>query len=125
MAQLAPRPMRRAYERIEGSRMGAPELPPWKQFVKEMRVLRMQGYCLTRGQVEGGKSGLASPILDERGRVLGSITVVGDDKRFDMFNEPHLARLVSDAAARLTARIALPPQPAPVSIPVDRRSGVV
>lgn len=124
LAYLPPRPMRRTYDRIAATQQGASELPSWKEFVKEMRTLRTHGYCLTRGQVEGGKSGLAAPILDEEGRVLGSITVVGDDQKFDMFNEPHLARLVCAAAASLTTRIATAPQGDPVPVPIDRKRRV-
>jgi DNA-binding IclR family transcriptional regulator len=116
MGHLPPRPLRRAYDRLSIAGARNAGLPEWRQFSREMQALRKQGYCLTRGEVEAGRAGVAAPIFDEARRVLGSITLVGDAQRFEMFNEPHLARLVCAAAASLTERIQVPSQniaPAP------------
>jgi DNA-binding IclR family transcriptional regulator len=106
LAHLAPRHLRRVYERYAQSadlqRLGE----DWKAFSRAMLQLRRQGYSLSKGELDVGKAGIAAPIFDEKGRILGSISMVGSIERVEAFNEAYLARLLRGAAAELTRRIA-------------------
>ncbi|MGE4336993.1 MAG: IclR family transcriptional regulator [Pigmentiphaga sp.] len=108
MAHMQPRPLRRIYDQMTAEHPGEAVLPNWKEFSREMLVLRRQGYCLTRGEVEAGRVGLSAPIFDD-GRVLGSVSLVGSIERFAMFNEPYIGTLVCEAARTLSQRISVQP----------------
>lgn len=118
MAHLSPRQLRRIHDAVAVSGDGG--LPPWREFTREMLALRKEGYCLTRGQIEVDRVGLAAPLFDERRRVLGSVSLVGEPRRFEMFNESLIAGLVRAAAAKLSQRIAEQPVTA-ASLPAGQQ----
>lgn len=106
LAHLSPRQLRRVYD----SHSESPDLrelgQDWKAFSRTMLQLRKQGYSLSKGQLDPGKVGVAAPIFDEKGRVLGSISLVGSHERFDAFNESFVARLICGSASEISRRIA-------------------
>lgn len=105
LAYLLPRQLRRLFESAapaDLARVGQ----TWKEFSKVMLRARKEGYCVSKGELDPGKSGIAAPIFDEKRRILGSITLAGDSDRFNAFNRDFLARLITDAAREITARIA-------------------
>lgn len=108
LAYLLPRQLKRLYEghadESDLKRLG----PDWKTFSKSMLQVRKQGYCISKGELDPDKTGLAAPIFDEKKRVLGSITLVGSTERFEAFNESYLANLITGAAAEITERISQP-----------------
>lgn len=105
LANLSPRQLRRVYDKHADNpdllRLGA----DWKLFSKAMLQIRKQGYCLSRGELDPDKTGLAAPIFDDKKRVLGSITLVGSHGRFAAFNEDFLARRIGQAAREITQSI--------------------
>jgi DNA-binding IclR family transcriptional regulator len=104
LAYLLPRQLRRLFDNAqpqELARTGA----TWKEFSKSMLQIRKDGYCVSRGELDPDKSGIAAPIFDEKQRILGSITLAGNTERFDAFNPEYLSRLITDAAGKITARI--------------------
>lgn len=106
LAHLPPRQLRRIYDQHEQSpdvhRLGA----TWKEFSRAMLQLRKQGYSRSKGELDADKAGIAAPIFEEKGRVIGSISLVGSVQRLQAFNEDYLATLLTGAAATLTRRIA-------------------
>ena len=74
-----------------------------------MLAIRKQGWCLSRGELDPGKTGLAAPIFDDKQRVLGSITLVGSSARYAAFDEPGLQALVRQAGQEITRRMAQVP----------------
>lgn len=106
LAYLLPRQIRRIYD----AHASEPELQKlgltWKDFSKGLLAIRKQGYCISVGELNPDRSGIAAPVFDEKRRVLGSITIVGSTERFKAFRESFLADQVTGAAAELTARIA-------------------
>lgn len=105
LAYLLPRQLRRVFDDAQPAdleRIGA----TWKAFSKVMLRIRKDGYCVSVGELDPGKSGIAAPIFDEKKRILGSITLAGDTGRFEAFNRDFLATLITDAAGEITARIA-------------------
>lgn len=109
LAYLLPRQLKRLYEQHVNepdlTRLGA----TWKGFSKSMLQIRKQGYCISIGELDPDKTGLAAPIFDEKKRVLGSITLVGSTERFQAFNESYLANLITSAGHRITERLHRPP----------------
>lgn len=109
LAFLLPRQLKRLYEQHahepDLQRLG----PTWKDFSKTMLQIRKQGYCISVGELDADKTGLAAPIFDEKKRVLGSITLVGNTERFQAFNESYLSGLITGAASDITQRIAQSP----------------
>lgn len=71
-----------------------------------MLQIRKDGYCISEGALDPGKSGIAAPIFDEKQRIIGSITLAGNSERFNAFNRDFLSGLITDAARKITARIA-------------------
>ena len=106
LAHLPQRQLRRMYDQHAQSpdvhRLGA----TWKAFSRAMLQLRKQGYSRSQGELEVDKAGMAAPIFEEKGRVIGSISLVGSVQRLQAFNEDYLATLLTGAAATLTRRIA-------------------
>lgn len=104
LAHLPPRNLRRLYdenlEQPDLLRLGA----TWKIFSKEMLDIRKRGYCITEGDLDPGKAGIAAPIFFEK-RVIGSITAVGASKLLRGFDEEALAEKVFGVAREITRRI--------------------
>jgi IclR family transcriptional regulator, acetate operon repressor len=63
---------------------------------------RERGYAFTRGQRIAGAVGIAAPIWDPNGRVIGDVMVTMPEHRFAPASERQLATLVMDAAAQIT-----------------------
>jgi DNA-binding IclR family transcriptional regulator len=105
LAYLLPRQLRRIFDSAPPQhleRLGS----TWNDFSKSMLRIRKDGYCISVGELDPDKSGIAAPIYDEKQRILGSITLVGNSERFNAFNKDFLSGLVTDAANKITARIA-------------------
>ncbi|MEO8388775.1 IclR family transcriptional regulator C-terminal domain-containing protein [Polaromonas sp.] len=105
LAYLLPRQLRRLFDSAapgDLERLGS----TWKDFSKAMLRIRKDGYCISEGELDPDKSGIAAPIFDEKQRILGSITLVGNSERFNAFNRDFLSGLVTDAAGKITSRIA-------------------
>lgn len=105
LANLLPRQLRRLY--MACLETPDPQRPAsgWKVFSKTMLQIRKQGYCISVGELDPDKTGIAAPIFDEKHRVLGSITLVGSNERFNAFNQGFLVDLIVDAARQITQRI--------------------
>lgn len=105
LAYLSPRQLRRLYD----AHLDTPDLlrlgPDWKVFSKAMLQIRKQGHCISTGELDPDKTGIAAPIFDEKRRILGSITLVGSNERFQAFNQRFLIDLIAAAAQQVTQRI--------------------
>ena len=105
LAHLDPRRLRRVFEQLTQATDAQAHDGDWKAFSRSMAAIRRQGWCLSRGELDPGKTGLAAPIFDDRGRVLGSITLVGSNERFHAFQETYLQGLVCQAGKEITRRM--------------------
>jgi DNA-binding IclR family transcriptional regulator len=47
----------------------------FEQFEARLRAIRAQGYCVSSGEVTPGVIGIAAPVLDSEGMVIGSLSV--------------------------------------------------
>jgi DNA-binding IclR family transcriptional regulator len=107
LAHLPPRRLKRLHDAHASS--AGPHIPgaDWRSFSRAMLTIRRQGWCQSRGELDPDtdKTGLAAPILDDTGRVLGSITLVGASERFAAFQASYLCRLVPEAGQEITRRV--------------------
>jgi DNA-binding IclR family transcriptional regulator len=46
------------------------------EFRAALKLLRRNGFCVTRGEVDGGRIGIAAPIFDGSDRIVGSLSIV-------------------------------------------------
>ncbi len=105
LAFLLPRQLKRLFDNAAPEDLERIGLT-WKDFSKAMLRIRKDGYCISEGELDVGKSGIAAPIFDEKGRIIGSITLAGNSERFNAFNREFLSALIVDAARKITSRIA-------------------
>jgi DNA-binding IclR family transcriptional regulator len=106
LAHLPPRRLKKLYEAYAASDELRAVGPDWRSFSRAMLAIRRQGWCQSRGELDPDKTGLAAPILDDAGRVLGSITLVGSSERFAAFQASYLCGLVTQAGREITRRVA-------------------
>lgn len=69
-----------------------------------LKQIRRRGYAVTRGQRVPGAVGIAAPIFDHNGIVVGDICLTVPEQRFDG-NERDLPRLVGECASAITIDI--------------------
>ena len=48
----------------------------WETFKKTLAVIRRAGACITKGEVDQGRVGIAAPVFASDGSVLGSLSSV-------------------------------------------------
>lgn len=87
----------------------------WEQFRRSLQQLRRQGYVASAAEIDPGVYGLAAPIFDSDGKVLGSISCVRPIQERDNAQEAQqgaqmlaLAQTLSQRMAALTHRPAQP-----------------
>jgi DNA-binding IclR family transcriptional regulator len=67
-----------------------------------MAEIRSRGYAITHGQRASGAVGIAAPVWNAEGAVLGNIMVTIPEQRFDPALEPQLSEAVLAAAQAMT-----------------------
>ncbi|WP_270938956.1 IclR family transcriptional regulator, partial [Falsiroseomonas oryzae] len=70
----------------------------WEGFRGAVRAIRDAGHCVTEGEFRPGILGIAAPLLNADGEVLGSIGVAGDAARIPRRQRVALADRVMAAA---------------------------
>jgi len=73
----------------------------------QIAEIRKQGYCISFGERLDGAVGIAAPVRDPGGEVVGSVQVTIPKQRFDPARADHFAGLVLHAAERITGLSAL------------------
>ena len=93
---------KRHRERIASAGMGA----DWDGLRASLAEIRTQGWCLSLGECGTGLAGLAAPLFNKDGEVLGSIGLAAalDSPRMEEFRS--LAPAVMKAAAQISQGIA-------------------
>lgn len=78
----------------------------WAEFRTHMAQLARQGYAITRAEMVAGTGGISAPIFDPEGKVLGSITFVVAESRWEDTDFDRLRRSIIETAQRITETIA-------------------
>lgn len=77
----------------------------WESFRKALRKIRQDGYCVTTGEFAPGITGIAAPLFNRTGKVLGSLGIAMSASTADPARFPALAKTVIKAAQESTDRI--------------------
>lgn len=77
----------------------------WESFRKTLRQIRQDGYCLSTGEFTPGIVGIAAPLFNRAGNVLGSLGLAMSAAVADSSKFPSLAQAVIKAAGEATTRI--------------------
>ena len=78
----------------------------WQGFKDTLAAIRRDGYCVTHGEVNPGVFGVAAPVFNADGLVVGSILIAGAAERLGSKDLPNYGQLTVAAANRLTAFLA-------------------
>jgi DNA-binding IclR family transcriptional regulator len=93
LAHLPWRDLRRLYETHRAQISAAQLGDAWDIFRKNMAQMRRAGHAVTHAEIDPDRIGIAVPVLDDRHRVLGSLSYVTP-----ACEERAVARLISLAA---------------------------
>ncbi|MCL4801904.1 MAG: IclR family transcriptional regulator [Burkholderiales bacterium] len=74
----------------------------WEAFQAELQAIRRAGYGVSVGELDPHNAGIAVPVLDDDGQVLGSLCLVLPRQRLEFVNVERLVSLAREAAARMT-----------------------
>lgn len=86
---------------VESSNLGK----TWEQFRRSLQRLRRQGYVLSISEVDADVFGLAAPIFDSDGKVVGSISCVRPTSEHDSEQDEAQGQQIlslADALSQLT-----------------------
>jgi DNA-binding IclR family transcriptional regulator len=77
----------------------------WDAFRVALRSIRKDGHCVTLGEFSPGILGIAAPVFNRAGKVLGSLGIAMSAKRVRSSQYAALADQVMEAAGEATERI--------------------
>jgi DNA-binding IclR family transcriptional regulator len=77
----------------------------WRSFRTALRKIRQDGYCITTAEFAPGITGIAAPLFNRAGKVLGSLGIAMSEPNADPSQFPVLAKVVIKAAEDATSRI--------------------
>jgi len=102
LAHLKPAQLRALYEaqsrEFRRTGMGT----TLEQVQASLRQIRKQGYCITRGEVTPGVIGIAAPVMDSEGSVVGSLSITVADAELSERRRLSLAERVVFSAQVVT-----------------------
>lgn len=105
LAHLPWRLQKKEYEQNQSEIAAAGLGHDWKAFSAVLRDIRKNGYCVSRGEVDAGRMGIAAPIISPQGRVMHSLSAVAPAD-INAIEEDALVMRIVTAASRITQRLA-------------------
>lgn len=78
---------------------------------QELVTIRRRGYAVTHGTRIEGAVGIAAPLLDPSGGVLGAVGIAMPSQRFDPDGIERLAKPLLNGVAELSAELGMSPVP--------------
>lgn len=106
LAHLPPHQLRSVFakqkESIAAARLGK----DWETLKAKLAEIRQQGYAFSAGEYRAGIAGLAAPLFNKDGEVLGSIALATSTKSTRLAEFQALAPAVMKAAAEISRGIA-------------------
>ena len=107
LAYLPPRDLRRLYETHRAPIAAAGLGDSWDAFRGQMTRMRKAGHVVTHAELDPERIGIAAPILDDRRRVLGSLSYVIADT--EQRASGRLAALAATGAREIEAALRATP----------------
>jgi DNA-binding IclR family transcriptional regulator len=105
LAHLPGRTLRRLFDQHAKDIKAASLGHNWEAFKKTLSAIRRAGVCVTRGEVDPGRVGIAAPIFASDGSVLGSLSSVLPANRADENLVGRIAPLTSAGAREIEREI--------------------
>ncbi len=105
LAHLPPHQLRSLYAKHRKTIAAAGLGSDWQAFRETLRDIRKDGYCLTIGEYRRGALGIAAPLFNSAGSVLGSLGIATHATSVKRAEIPALAKSVVKAARDATQRI--------------------
>lgn len=106
LAHLPPHRLRALFARHRTTVAAAGLGADWDAFRATLRGIREAGHCVTIGEFQPGVLGVAAPLFNAEGGVLGSIGIATEASRVPPAARAALAERVMAAAREACARIA-------------------
>lgn len=106
LAHLPPHQLRALFDRHRVAIAAAGLGPDWDAFRNTLRAIRKAGSCETIGEFRPGVLGIAAPLFNAEGEVLGSLGIAAAARKVPARRRAALAATVVDAARDACARIA-------------------
>lgn len=106
LAHLPAHQLRALFDRHRTAIAGAGLGADWDAFRSALRAIRKAGHCATIGEFRPGILGIAAPLFNADGEVLGSLGIAADAHKVPVEQHPALAAIIMDAAKDACARIA-------------------
>jgi DNA-binding IclR family transcriptional regulator len=78
----------------------------WDEFRRALAAIRHAGYAYTGGELDPPNIGIAAPVYDDGGAVLGSLTFVTLKRRWEILDQKQLVELLQGGARRISSAIA-------------------
>ena len=106
LAHLPPHQLRALFARHGAAIAEAGLGVEWDDFRNALRAIREAGHCVTVGEFRPGILGIAAPLFNAEGGVLGSLGIAAEARRVPEKRRAALAEQVMAAAKDACARIA-------------------
>lgn len=106
LAHLPPHQLRAIFARHSATIAAAGLGADWESFRQALRVIREAGHCITQSEFIPGVVGIAAPLFNAEGGVLGSLGLAAASSAIPPRQRPVLAAKVAEAAREACARIA-------------------
>jgi DNA-binding IclR family transcriptional regulator len=105
LAHLPPHRLRTLFAKHRTTIAAAGLGADWDAFRTTLRLIREAGHCVTVGEFQPGVLGIAAPLFNLQGEVLGSLGIATDAGRVPAAARPALAEQVMEAAREACARL--------------------
>ncbi|MAK55876.1 MAG: IclR family transcriptional regulator [Pusillimonas sp.] len=101
------RTQKREYEQNQAEIQAAGMGHDWKSFSAGLRNIRKLGYCVSRGEVDEGRMGIAAPIFNGTNHVAHSLSIVTLDQKISTDAEGRLITDVVNAATCISKKLSI------------------
>jgi IclR family transcriptional regulator, acetate operon repressor len=105
MAYLPESEIEAIIEKVGLTRLTPDTITDRARMMKELARVREKGYALTIGQRTPGAVGIAAPIFDSSGNVIGDVLLTIPQQRFNPSDEARLSAMVVECAASITRKV--------------------
>jgi len=78
----------------------------WHSFRDNLASIRRAGYIVSHGEFNPGVFGVAAPVFNAEGLVVGSVGIAGSEEKLDRKKLPAFAKAVMDAGRRMSEILA-------------------
>jgi DNA-binding IclR family transcriptional regulator len=106
LAHLAPHQLRSVFTKQKANIVAAGLGKDWDTLRAALGEIRQQGYAFSAGEYRAGIAGLAAPLFNKDGEVLGSIALATSTKSPRLAEFKTLGPAVMKAAAEISRGIA-------------------